>query len=59
MSAPLHKLDGSDWLYVTGAVFVVAGVGLRSLSAALMAAGGFCLVFPLLHLASSFIRGLK
>jgi hypothetical protein len=49
----------SDLLYVGGGVLVTAGVAMIRLKFALMTAGAFCLVFPVLELTAGFIRGLR
>jgi hypothetical protein len=49
----------ADALYVCGAAMVSAGVGLVKVEFGLIAAGGFCLLLPVLELTSSFIRGLR
>ncbi|HEY3972332.1 MAG TPA: hypothetical protein VGM18_04960 [Candidatus Sulfotelmatobacter sp.] len=48
-----------DVLYVAGALLVTAGVGLLRISWAFIAAGFFCMLLPLLQLATGFIRGLR
>jgi hypothetical protein len=48
-----------DSLYIAGAVLVTIGVGMIRVKFALMTAGAFCLLFPLLEVASGFIRGLR
>jgi hypothetical protein len=52
-------LDRSDILYIVGAALVVIGVALIRAKLASIAAGVFCLVFPVLELASGFIKGLR
>jgi predicted Co/Zn/Cd cation transporter (cation efflux family) len=49
----------SDLLYVAGALLVVCGIALRSFSIAIIFAGIFSLLMPMLELASGFIRGLR
>jgi hypothetical protein len=49
----------ADALYVCGAALVTSGVGLAKIKFGLIAAGGFCLLLPVLELTSSFIRGLR
>lgn len=49
----------ADALYICGAALVSAGVGLVKVQFGLIAAGGFCLLLPVLELTSSFIRGLR
>jgi hypothetical protein len=49
----------SDLLYVAGALLVTSGVAMIRVKLALMTAGGFCLLFPMLELATGFIRGLR
>lgn len=49
----------SDALYIVGAMLVTAGVAMVRVKLALMTAGAFCLLFPLLELATGFIRGLR
>lgn len=49
----------SDALYVAGAVLVAAGLGCIRLYLAPIALGAFCLLLPLLELATGFIRGLR
>jgi hypothetical protein len=54
--AELHQ----DLLYISGALLVTAGIGLAAgLKFALIAAGSFCLIFPLTGIATSFIRGIR
>jgi hypothetical protein len=49
----------ADALYVCGAALVATGLGLVKIRFGLIAAGGFCLLLPVLELTSSFIRGLR
>lgn len=49
----------NDALYVAGALLVTAGVSLVHISWGLMAGGFFCMLLPLLELASGFIRGVR
>lgn len=49
----------SDALYVAGAVLVTTGVCNLRLSWGLIAGGSFCMLIPLLELATGFIRGLR
>ena len=49
----------SDALYIAGAVLIAAGLGWIRLYLAPIALGVFCLVFPVLELATGFIRGLR
>lgn len=49
----------SDYLYLAGAVLVTAGVALVHWQLAPIAAGVFCLLPPLLELASGFIKGTR
>lgn len=49
----------SDLLYIAGAVLVAAGLGWIRLYLAPIALGCLCLVFPVLELATGFIRGLR
>jgi hypothetical protein len=49
----------SDALYISGAVLVAAGLGWIRLYLAPIALGAFCLVFPALELATSFVRSLR
>lgn len=53
------KLDKSDGLYLSGALLIVGGIALHSMGHALVAAGCFCLVFPICELASSFVKGVR
>jgi hypothetical protein len=48
-----------DALYLAGALLVTAGLAMIRIQFALLVAGGFCLLFPLLELATGFIRGLR
>ncbi len=49
----------SDVLYIAGALLVAFGFGCIHHYLAPIAMGIFCLIFPLLELAKSFIRGLR
>lgn len=49
----------SDVLYVSGAALVTAGVAMIRVKFALMTAGAFCLLLPMLELAAGFLRGLR
>ena len=49
----------SDALYVAGAVLVTTGVSMVRIRWGLIAAGFFCMLLPLLELATGFIRGLR
>lgn len=49
----------TDALYVAGALLVTAGVAKIRPSWGLIAAGFFCMLLPLLELATGFIRGLR
>lgn len=49
----------SDVLYATGGVLVSIGLGMIRVRYGLIAAGGFCLLAPLLELASAFLKGLR
>ena len=49
----------SDALYVAGAVLVTTGVCMVRISWGLIAGGMFCMLIPLLELATGFIRGLR
>jgi hypothetical protein len=48
-----------DSLYVSGSLFVIAGVALVSRPGALIATGGFLLLAPVLEIVSGFIRGVR
>jgi hypothetical protein len=49
----------SDALYIVGAVLVAAGLGEVRFFLAPIALGLSCLIFPVLELATGFIRGLR
>jgi hypothetical protein len=49
----------SDALYIAGSLLVTAGVSLVHISWGLVTGGCFCMLLPLLELATGFIRGLK
>jgi len=49
----------SDALYIAGAVLIAAGLGWIRICLAPITLGVFCLVFPVLELATGFIRGLR
>jgi predicted acyltransferase len=49
----------SDGLYIAGAVLFAVGLGWIRIYLAPIALGCFCLLFPLLELATGFIRGLR
>lgn len=49
----------SDVLYIIGAALVVAGIAMIRAKFALITAGAFCLIFPVLELTTGFIRGLR
>jgi hypothetical protein len=49
----------SDALYVAGALLVTAGMAMIRIRWGFIAAGLFCMLLPLLELATGFIRGLK
>jgi hypothetical protein len=51
----------SDALYIVGAGLVCAGLAIdgRGVSPSLIAAGCFCLLFPILELTLAFVRGLR
>ena len=49
----------ADALYICGAALVSTGVAHVKVEFGMIAAGGFCLLLPVLELASSFIRGLR
>jgi len=53
------KIDTMDALFVSGSVLVVIGLGIRSISEALIAAGAFLLFAPVLNIVQGFFRGLK
>lgn len=53
-----HDL-ASDALYIVGAGFVCAGLAIPGFTGTLIAAGCFCLVFPIMELALAFVRGLR
>lgn len=56
--AKAHE-NQADWLYIAGGILVVVGIALHSIATALIVAGGFCLLCPMLELAAGFIRGLR
>ena len=49
----------SDALYWAGVVLVACGLGFIRFYLAPITIGFFCLVFPMLELATGFIRGLR
>jgi len=49
----------SDVLYVVGALMVTAGVSLFRIRWGLIAGGFFCMLLPMLELATGFIRGIR
>lgn len=49
----------SDVLYFAGAALVTAGVSMIRIRYGLITLGAFCLLLPMLELATSFIRGLR
>lgn len=49
----------TDALYIVGALLVTAGIATLRISWGLIAAGFFCMLLPLLELATGFIRGLR
>jgi len=54
-----RQAQRADCLYLAGAVLVTAGVALCRWRFAPIAAGVFCLLPPLLELASGFVKGLR
>lgn len=49
----------SDVLYIAGALMVTLGVSLFHIRWGLIAGGSFCMLLPLLELATGFIRGIR
>lgn len=49
----------ADALYIAGALLVVMGAGMIRLYLAPIAAGVFCLVFPVIDLLTGFTRGAR
>lgn len=54
-----RKDKRSDILYYAGSIFIAAGLGMIRVSYGLIAAGAFCLLPPMLELASGFLKGLR
>ena len=48
-----------DALYVIGSLLIVTGFAFISRPAALIIAGSFLLLFPVLEIVSGFLRGLR
>lgn len=54
-----HAEVRADALYVVGASLVTIGIGLMEFKFALIVAGCFCLLPPVLQLASGFLKGIR
>ena len=54
-----RQAQRSDALYVAGAAFVSVGVGFYSWKISLVVVGMFCLLPPVLELASGFLKGMR
>lgn len=55
-------LDAQDCLYWSGAALVSLGLlfdGPNGLTHGLVAAGGFCLLIPVLPIVQGFVKGLR
>lgn len=59
LQAKLRADFRSDMLYVAGGVLVSIGAGIIRVRYGVISAGAFCLLPPVLELASGFIRGLR
>jgi hypothetical protein len=51
--------DTHDWLFISGALFIVIGIGLHSVPNALIALGISLLFIPFVEIVSGFARGLS
>jgi hypothetical protein len=57
--AAKRKDQRSDILYYAGSALVAVGLGTIRIGFGLIAAGAFCLLPPVLELASGFLKGLR